>query len=477
VWSFRTAEVPPAIPNAPTPANGAIGISTTTALSWSSAGATSYDVLLDTSDPPSQVARGLTSPTYTPASLLANTTYLWQIVAHNSSGDVQGPTWTFTTAAPPPPPPGVPGSPSPADGATGVSPTASLSWSAAGATNYDVFLGASNPPSQVLTGTTSTSYSPSNLASNSTYYWKIVARNGSGSTPGPVWSFQTVVVPPATPNSPTPVDGATGVSTTTTLSWSAAGASTFDVLVGTSEPLSPVSTGLTSPTYSPSGLVANTTYFWRIIAHNSNGDTTGPTWSFTTAVAPPPPINEIVIYASDVPAAALHGGWTFASDATAANTTKLITPENGEANTSAPLATPIHYFDVTFNADAGKTYTIWFRIKALNNSKFNDAIWAQFGSATVNGSPVYPIGSTSGLMVNLATDASAVSLNGWGWGNSAYWLTQPATVVFPTGGPQTLRVQIREDGVQLDQIVLSHVTYLGEAPGPATNDSKIVPKP
>ena len=39
-----------------------------------------------------------------------------------------------------------------------------------------------------------------------------------------------------------------------------------------------------------------------------------------------------------------------------------------------------------------------------------------------------------------------------------------------------MRIQIREDGVQLDQIVLSPGTYLSSPPGPATNDTTIVPK-
>jgi hypothetical protein len=35
---------------------------------------------------------------------------------------------------------------------------------------------------------------------------------------------------------------------------------------------------------------------------------------------------------------------------------------------------------------------------------------------------------------------------------------------------------VREDGVQLDQIVLSPVTFANSAPGPVTDDHTIVPK-
>src|SRR6185312_443024 len=48
---------------------------------------------------------------------------------------------------------------------------------------------------------------------------------------------------------------------------------------------------------------------------------------------------------------------------------------------------------------------------------------------------------------------------------------------FSTGGSHTIRVQTREDGVQVDQIVLSPSTYMVSAPGQVMNDSTIVPKP
>jgi hypothetical protein len=101
----------------------------------------------------------------------------------------------------------------------------------------------------------------------------------------------------------------------------------------------------------------------------------------------------------------------------------------------------------------------------------------QFSDAVASGAPIYPVDSTSALDVNLATDANATSLNGWGWQNGAYWLSQATTVSFATSGTHTMRIQVREDGVQLDQIVLSPSQFLSVAPGPVTNDSTIVPKP
>src|SRR5262249_34298871 len=81
------------------------------------------------------------------------------------------------------------------------------------------------------------------------------------------------------------------------------------------------------------------------------------------------------------------------------------------------------------------------------------------------------------VTVNLAPDNSNSGLAGWGWQDGAYWLTQPKTVRFATTGSHTLRIQTREDGVQIDQVVLSPATYLTSAPGQPSNDATIVPKP
>ena len=164
------------------------------------------------------------------------------------------------------------------------------------------------------------------------------------------------------------------------------------------------------------------------------------------------------------------------SDATSPNSLKLATPDAAWSILSAPLAAPTDYIDVTFDAEAGTPYTLWLRMRAINDNKYNDAVWVQFSDALVDKAPVYPMNSTSGLLVNLATDVAAASLVGWGWQNGAYWLAQPATIAFAAGGPHTLRIQVREDGVQLDQIVLSPATYLTTRPGSQTNDSTIVAK-
>jgi hypothetical protein len=280
--------------------------------------------------------------------------------------------------------------------------------------------------------------------------------------------------PPGAPTAPGPTSGATGVATTPTLTWSASGATSYDVRFGTASSPPLVSSGQSGATYSPGGLAGGTKYFWQIVARNAAGTTSGAVWSFTTTTTTSGPAN-VVIYASDIPASARHGSWSAATDPTSPNGTKLVTPDNGVAQTTSALASPTDYVDVTFAAQAG-TYTLWMRLQAAANSKFNDSIWVQFSDASVSGSSVYPLNTTAALLVNLATDGTGSSLSGWGWINSAYWLSQPTTVTFAASGTHTLRVQVREDGIQFDQIVLSPTTYLNAPPGPTANDSTIVPK-
>ena len=184
--------------------------------------------------------------------------------------------------------------------------------------------------------------------------------------------------------------------------------------------------------------------------------------------------DEIVLYASD--ATTLSGNWTRAAEPSAAGGQLLTTPDAGWSNTSGPLALPTNFAQFTFAADANTNYRVWVRLRAGANSKYNDSIFAQFSDAIdASGAPLYRIGTTNGLAINLQS-CNGCAMSGWGWLNSAYWLPQSSTVRFATSGSRTLRLQTREDGFQIDQVVLSPATYATQAPGPIMNDQTIVQK-
>src|SRR5579859_8040890 len=187
-------------------------------------------------------------------------------------------------------PPSAPGSPSPASGGINVSTTPTLTWAvSSGATSYDVYFGTTSSPALVKTVTT-TSYQPGTLGSKVVYYWKVVAKNASGSTSSAVWSFTTD--PPATgvpsaPGSPSPASGGINVSTTPTLTWAASsGATSYDVYFGTSS--SPVlAKNVTATSYQPGTLTSSTIYYWKVVAKNTSGSTSSAAWSFTTVASTP----------------------------------------------------------------------------------------------------------------------------------------------------------------------------------------------
>jgi hypothetical protein len=68
-------------------------------------------------------------------------------------------------------------------------------------------------------------------------------------------------------------------------------------------------------------------------------------------------------------------------------------------------------------------------------------------------------------------------ISGWGWTDNGYGLgVLGAPIYFGKSGPQTLRVQAREDGISIDQIVLSAEKYLTKAPGAVRSDATILPR-
>ena len=101
--------------------------------------------------------------------------------------------WLRATSIPPLPEPA--SSPNPTDGATGVSRTLDLRWTAgADASSHDLYIGWSDPP-PFRCNLTDTRFQGGMLAPGTTYYWRIDERNEWGTTQGTVWSFTTTTGP------------------------------------------------------------------------------------------------------------------------------------------------------------------------------------------------------------------------------------------------------------------------------------------
>ena len=194
--------------------------------------------------------------------------------------------------------------------------------------------------------------------------------------------------------------------------------------------------------------------------------------TIVTAAAPPSR-KELVLYAKD---AAVRYGWSVTADATAAGGARLQNANAGAAKVGA-LASPTQYFEMTFEADAGIGYRLWMRGTAMSNNWANDSAHVQFdGSVDTAGLPVYRIGTTMATTYTLE-DCTGCGLSGWGWQDNGFGTGVLGPLVyFAQSGAQRIRVQVREDGLGLDQIVLSAEKYLQASPGAAKNDTKILPQ-
>jgi hypothetical protein len=182
---------------------------------------------------------------------------------------------------------------------------------------------------------------------------------------------------------------------------------------------------------------------------------------------------DVVLYPG-VDGAALHGAWTTVSDAAAAGNARLWHPDAGAPKLGAPLATPANYFDLHFRAEAAVGYRLWIRGKAQNDSWANDSVFLQFSDSTnAEGTAQWRMNTTSATTMNLE-DCSGCGLHEWGWQDNGYGTNVLGPLVyFAAGGDHTIRVQTREDGLSIDQIVLSPVNYRDTAPGPTKNDTTI----
>ena len=194
-----TVEAGGSAPDAPvnvSPGNNSTDISLDASLSWNAAAnADRYTVRFGSTNPPQIAAENITTTNYQPpAALIPASVYFWQITAVNDFGSTPGPTWSFTTIAPPAQASG----PFPDNASTNVPIITTLAWEPADrAESYRVYLGTSEPLG-LATVTFDTSFDPpGNLKTSTTYLWRVDTQGEAGLTTGVTWSFTTEAGSPA----------------------------------------------------------------------------------------------------------------------------------------------------------------------------------------------------------------------------------------------------------------------------------------
>lgn len=274
VWSFGTIPATPAVPALNSPANNATNqAAATLELTWNAAaGASSYALQLSTVSTFSSFflnVTGVLVTSYNVNNLGGNTTFYWRVNATNAGGtSAWSSVWSFATVVTIP---NVPTLSSPANNAVNQPLSLTLTWnSVANATDgYEALI---STRSDFITSVSdgfnlpSPAYPLPLLGSDSTYYWKVLAVNSSGSSAwSRVWSFTTIPPIPAAPILSLPANGSNGQGTSVTVSWNAStGAASYAVQLSTSSGFtgqSTTNTGIATTSSSFSGLALNTVYY------------------------------------------------------------------------------------------------------------------------------------------------------------------------------------------------------------------------
>jgi mono/diheme cytochrome c family protein len=218
----------------------------------------------------------------------ANTAYYYRVFATNGGADsAASNVITVTTPAPPPPAVIVPTAPTGLAATAASSTQVNLTWAdnSSNETGFRIERAANSG----FTGTLSTftvgagivAYSDTSAVASTTYYYRVFATNSAGSSTASNTASVTTPAPPVViPTAPSGLAATAASSTQVNLTWTdnSNNETGFKVQRATD---SGFTTGLTTLTvganltsYSNTGLTASTTYYYRVLATNTAGDST-----------------------------------------------------------------------------------------------------------------------------------------------------------------------------------------------------------
>ncbi len=193
------ANQPPTTPENIFPGDNMFAVPTSAVFSWSCSDpeddTLTYDLYYGVVTDTLILISDINETSFDPDTLEHYSAYSWQVVAKDNQGnETTSPNWAFTTVDFSYP--STPDNPVPANDSLDVSTTTTLSWSFENPDNiqttFDLYFGSEADLQVDPIGLDTTSYSPDTLEYNTTYYWKVVARNDQNQeTSGPIWSFTT----------------------------------------------------------------------------------------------------------------------------------------------------------------------------------------------------------------------------------------------------------------------------------------------
>ncbi|MEO7101160.1 MAG: LamG-like jellyroll fold domain-containing protein [Luteolibacter sp.] len=386
------------IPAAPAGLSATAASSSQINLSWStSTGAASYNVKRSTTSGSGyvSVATGLTTASYTDTGLSSGTSYYYIVTAVNSSGEsvasVQASALT------------IPAAPAGLSATAASTSQINLSWSTStGAASYTVKRSTTSGSgyTSVATGVTTTSYTDTGLSSGTSYYYIVTAVNSGESVASVQASALTIPAAPAGLS-------ATAASTSQiNLSWSAStGAATYNVKRSTTSGSGYVSvaTGVTTTSYTDTGLSSGTSYYYIVTAVNSSGESAASVQASALTI-PASPQNVSVTAGTGQATIS----WS-ASTGASSYTIERATSASGPFTVIASGVTGLSYLDTGLSN--GTTY--YYQVTAVNASG-SSATSSVGNSITLPAAPTglaaTPGNTAVSLIWNASTGASSYSL-------------------------------------------------------------------
>jgi hypothetical protein len=208
-----------------------------------------------------------------------------------------------------------------------------------------------------------------------------------------------------------PLNGASGIATSSSLSWSAfTGATSYDVYFGTGNP--PFVANVSGNSWQVTGASPNVTYTWRVIAKNGTATLrSSDTWSFTTdGGSPPPPTSGLYFipvtpcHLVDTRGSSLISG-TFGPPIMENLETRTFYPASGSCPGISPSAKAY-----SFNVTARPTNTLdYLTIWPAGKPKPDVSTLNAFNGGIVSNGAIVPAGDNGGVNV-FVTHQSHVQL-------------------------------------------------------------------
>ncbi len=276
-----------------------------------------------------------------------------------------------------------------------------LSWAASsGATSYNLYRSTS------LTGTyeqvntnpiTTRNYSDNGLVSSTSYYYYVTAVNSTGESAQSEIAEATTATALVIPDIPTELIATTISASQIDLSWTASsGATSYNVYSSTSTlgTYTKVNTDpITATTYSNTGLLSSTSYYYYVTAVNSAGESGQSTEATATTSTVIPDIPTELI-ATTISASQIDLSWTASSGATS-------------YNVYSSTSTPGTYTKVNTNPITATTYSNNGLVSSTSYYYYVTAV----NSAGESGQSTEATATTSTVIPDIPTELIATTIS------------------------------------------------------------------